>query len=95
MVVKDQLVRQEPMELTELMALLEQTEMMVTMDIGDRVVGVAVSRIERIVKGRSALDEYDDRAAGLAANDVAGWRSLGLWASHQGLSSARCPNRCP
>ena len=31
--------------------IVEQTETMVTMDIGDGVVGVAVSRIERIVKG--------------------------------------------
>ena len=46
--------------------IVEQTETMVTMDIGDGVVGVAVSRIERIVKGRSAFDEYDERAAGLA-----------------------------
>ncbi len=67
--------------------IVEQTETMVTVDIGDGVVGVAMSRVERIVKGRSPLDDYDERAAKLPADDVDGWRSLGLWASHQGLSA--------
>jgi tetratricopeptide (TPR) repeat protein len=60
---------------------------MITIDIGDGQVGVAMARVDRIVKGRSALDEYDDRAAGTAPNDANGWRSLGLWAAQQGLSA--------
>ncbi len=67
--------------------IVEQTETMVTVDIGDGVVGVAMSRVERIVKGRSPLDDYDERAARLPADDADGWRSLGLWASRQGLSA--------
>ena len=66
---------------------MEQTETMVTMDIGDGVVGVPVVRIERIVKGRSPLDDYDERASRLPADDAGGWRSLGLWASQHGLSA--------
>jgi hypothetical protein len=67
--------------------IVEQTETMVMVDIGDGVVGVAMSRVERIVKGRSPLDDYDERAARLQADDADGWRSLGRWASQQGLSA--------
>jgi hypothetical protein len=65
----------------------QQTATMVTINIGEGTVGVAMSRVERIVKGRSPLDEYDEKAHKLAANDVAGWKKLGQWAMHQGLSA--------
>jgi hypothetical protein len=66
--------------------IVEQTKTTVSVDIGEGVVGVPMSRVERIVKGRSPLDEYDERARGLAPKDVDGWRSLGHWASQQGLA---------
>jgi hypothetical protein len=65
----------------------QQTETMVTINIGDGVVGVPVSRVERIVKGRSPLDEYEERAGRLKPEDAEGWRSLGRWALQQGLSA--------
>jgi hypothetical protein len=65
----------------------EETATMVTIDIGDGVIGVAMSRVDHIVKGKSALDEYDARAAKLKPKDAAGWRSLGAWAAEQGLSA--------
>ncbi len=65
----------------------EQTETMLTINIGDGVVGVAMSRVEKIVKGKSPLDEYDERARALDAKDLNGWRGLGAWASHHGLSA--------
>jgi hypothetical protein len=65
--------------------IVEQTEAMVTINIGDGVVGVPMSRVERIVKGRSPLDEYDERASRLGPQDANGWRNLGRWASQQGL----------
>jgi multidrug resistance efflux pump len=46
-----------------------------------------MARVDHIVKGRSALDEYDARAGKLASADSAGWRSLGEWAAKQGLSA--------
>jgi tetratricopeptide (TPR) repeat protein len=66
--------------------IVSQTETMITIDIGDGQVGVALARVDRIVKGHSALDEYDARAAKTAPNDANGWRGLGLWAAQQGLS---------
>jgi len=65
----------------------QQTDTMVTINIGDGVVGVPMVRVDRIVKGHSPLDEYDNRAKALAQNDAAGWRTLGRWASQQGLSA--------
>ena len=65
----------------------EETATMVTIDIGDGVIGVARSRIDHVVKGKSALDEYDARSAKLKPKDAAGWRSLGAWAAQQGLSA--------
>ena len=64
-----------------------QTDTMITIDIGDGVVGVPVARVEKVVKGRSPLDEYDERAKALQAQDADGWRTLGRWASHAGLSA--------
>lgn len=66
--------------------IVEQTDTMVTIDIGDGEVGVPMARVEKIVKQRSNLDIFDERAAGLAPNDVNGWRDLGRWATQQGLS---------
>ncbi|HEX4826185.1 MAG TPA: hypothetical protein VFV19_17935 [Candidatus Polarisedimenticolaceae bacterium] len=67
--------------------IVEQTADTVKVDVGDGVIGVPASRVEKIVKGKSHLDEYDERAAKLKAGDVNGWRSLGQWASQQGLAS--------
>jgi len=65
----------------------QQTGTMVTIDIGDGVVGVPMARVEKIVKGKSPLDEYDERAKALGPKDLEGWRGLGAWASHHGLSA--------
>jgi hypothetical protein len=67
--------------------IVEQTDAMVTMDIGDGVVGIPAARIDRIVKGHSPLDEYDARAKALKPNDIEGWRTLGRWAAQQGLQA--------
>ena len=64
-----------------------QTDTMVTINIGDGVIGVAMARVEKIVKGKSPLDEYEERARALGLQDLNGWRGLGAWASQQGLSA--------
>lgn len=65
---------------------VEQTATQVMVDIGGGVMGVPMSRVDRIVKARSPLDDYDDRAARLGPADVKGWRDLGRWASQEGLT---------
>ena len=67
--------------------IVEQTDTMVTVDLGGGVMGVPMAHVDHIVKARGPLDEYDDRAARLAPGDVGGWRSLGAWAAQQGLSA--------
>jgi len=67
--------------------IIQQTDTIILIDIGNGEVGVPPDRVERIVKGRSPLDEYDERAARLGPQDVNGWRNLGRWAGGKGLSA--------
>jgi len=66
--------------------IVEQTDEIVQVDVGGGIVGVPTSRVERIVKARCSLDDYDDRASKLGPKDAGGWRKLGVWASQQGLT---------
>ena len=65
----------------------EQTAEKVVIDFGDGTIGIPMNDVQEISKGLSPLDEYDARAGKLGAQDVDGWRSLGLWASTKGLSA--------
>ena len=65
----------------------EQTAEKVVIDFGDGTIGLPMDQVEEISRGLSPLDEFDARAKKLDAQDVAGWRSLGLWASTKGLSA--------
>jgi hypothetical protein len=66
--------------------IVEQNATTVMVDIGGGVMGVPMSHVDHIVKARSPLDDYDDRAAKLTPQDVNGWRELARWASGQGLT---------
>jgi hypothetical protein len=48
---------------------------------------VPAASVLRIEDGKSALQEYEQRASGLAAGDVEGWVTLGQWASDHGLGT--------
>jgi hypothetical protein len=65
----------------------QQTDTMITINIGDGVIGLPTSRVERIVRGRSPLDEHEERARRLGPDDVEGWRSLARAAVKHGLSA--------
>jgi hypothetical protein len=65
--------------------IVEQNETTVKVDIGDGFIAVPMARVDRIVKGKSPLDVYADRAAKLGAQDVDGWRTLGDWAANEGF----------
>jgi hypothetical protein len=64
-----------------------QTDTMVTINIGGGTMGVPMANVDHIVKARCPLDDYDDRAKALGAQDADGWRALALWATQQGLSA--------
>ncbi|HEX5042474.1 MAG TPA: hypothetical protein VFV75_06185 [Candidatus Polarisedimenticolaceae bacterium] len=67
--------------------IVEQTADAVTVDVGAGQISVPMANVERIAKGKTALDEFDARAARLKPEDVEGWKGLGNWAASQGLSS--------
>jgi hypothetical protein len=64
--------------------IVEQNDQIVKVDIGDGFMAVPASRVDHIVKGASALDEYEARAAKLGPQDVEGWKTLARWAWKQG-----------
>jgi hypothetical protein len=66
---------------------VSRTATTVEVDVGAGRIAVPVSSVERIEEGRSALQEYEERAGRLPAGDAAGWVALGDWASAQGLGS--------
>jgi hypothetical protein len=61
----------------------------IEIDIGAGLITVPVSSVTRVVEGRSALQDYEDRARSLADGnaDAAKWVELGEWASARGLGT--------
>jgi hypothetical protein len=67
--------------------IVNRTATQLEVDIGAGHITVPVSQVVNIKEGRSALDDYHDRAAALGPSDAAGWVALGDWASAQGLGT--------
>ena len=59
----------------------------VEVDVGAGRIAVPASSVVRIEEGRSALQEYEERAGRLAAGDVDGWIALAGWAEAKGLGT--------
>ena len=59
----------------------------VEIDVGAGRVTVPASSVVRIEEGRSALQDYEERARAIAPGDALGWVALGEWASSQGLGT--------
>ena len=59
----------------------------VEVDVGAGRIKVPASSVVRIEEGRSALQEYEERAGRLAAGDVEGWLALAGWAEDHGLGT--------
>jgi hypothetical protein len=57
----------------------------IVVDVGYGQVGVSLSAVERIVATPNPGALYQERAARLAPDDVAGWLALGQWAHDQDL----------
>jgi hypothetical protein len=66
--------------------IVSQTATTVVVDVGGGTMGVPMDRVDRIVKGRCALDDYNDRVKKLSPTDIAGWKKLGAWAQQAGLN---------
>jgi hypothetical protein len=64
---------------------VERTATRVAIETGPGRVTLPLSRVERIVEGRSALETFAERAAELEAGDVAGWAELARWAEERNL----------
>lgn len=59
----------------------------VEVEIGAGTMEFPTSSIERIEEGRTVLDDYEERRAKLADEDIQGWLSLGQWASANDLGN--------
>jgi hypothetical protein len=59
---------------------VQRTASSIVMEVGPGRMTLPMSRVDRIVATTSALSIYRDRAARLAAGDVAGWLRLARWA---------------
>jgi hypothetical protein len=67
--------------------IVKRTAASIEVDVGGGTITVPTSHVVRVVEGRSALHDYEDRARAIAAGDVEGWLALGQWASGQGLGA--------
>ena len=67
--------------------IVSRTADMIEVDIGAGRIAVSKSTVLRIEEGRSPLQEFEERAARIAPNDIEAWIALGDWASSRGLSS--------
>ena len=66
---------------------VSRSETKIEVDVGAGRISVPASSVLRIEDGRSALQEYEERAGALAAGDADGWVALGQWADSHGLGS--------
>jgi hypothetical protein len=67
--------------------IVSQSDTKVEVEVGAGRISVPASSVVRIEKGRSPLQEYEERAGALAAGDADGWVALGQWAEAKGLST--------
>lgn len=67
--------------------IVSRTATTVEVDVGAGRIAVPASSVVRIEEGRSALQDYQERAARIAVRDVEGWVALGGWAEDRGLGS--------
>jgi hypothetical protein len=67
--------------------IIEQTDELVTVDIGGGSLTVNMSSVVRIEQGTSPLQEYRARAERIQPGDAEGWRELARWAEGEMLSS--------
>ena len=67
--------------------IVNRTATSIEIDIGAGLITVPTSSVVKVEEGRSALQEYEERAASLDAGNADGWVQLGQWASARGLGT--------
>jgi hypothetical protein len=67
--------------------ILSRTATAVQVDVGAGIITVPMASVLSIEEKRSALDDYEERAAKLRASDVPGWLALARWSLSQGLGT--------
>jgi hypothetical protein len=65
--------------------IVERTKDAVVIETAPGRLTLSMKRVEKIVESRSALAEFQDRAADLAPGDAAGWAELARWAAERDL----------
>jgi hypothetical protein len=65
--------------------IVERTESTVSIETAPGRLTLSMKRVLRIVEARSAVEEFQERAAALADHDVAGWAALARWAAERDL----------
>jgi hypothetical protein len=65
--------------------IVERTNDTVVIETAPGRLTFPMKRVERIVESRSALEEFQERAAELAPGDAAGWATLARWAAERDL----------
>ena len=64
---------------------VERTATRLSIETGPGRVTLPMSRVEKIVEGRSAIEVFAERAAALGPGDVQGWAELARWAEERDL----------
>jgi len=67
--------------------IVSRTATSIEMDIGAGRVGIPMVNVARVEESHSPLQEFEDRAARIPADDGQGWLALGDWADAQGLGT--------
>jgi hypothetical protein len=65
--------------------IVERTKDAVVIETAPGRLTFPMTRVEKIVESRSALEEFQERAAQLAPGDAAGWATLARWAAERDL----------
>jgi len=67
--------------------IVQKTEASVAIETGPGLVTIPMSRVERIVASRSALEVWLERSAALSPGDSEGWAALARWAESRDLAT--------
>jgi hypothetical protein len=65
--------------------IVQRTADAITVETAPGLLTLSMRRVDKIVEGRSAVEEFQDRAARRAPGDVNGWAALARWAADHDL----------